>query len=222
MCLLACCPLFPRGGVRGAVVCLPPVFGGVGRSPPSGLACRQRCGGRREARGSPVVSTFIFCRWLRSSGAVESRLWRWVPRPPGAQGKAMAARGARSSGGSGAAGGRRWAPGRGPPWWPYWNLMRSSPMRAWGRMLGIHSMMKGVGSFCVGEVFPGGGEIQSVGSPSKGGPRFVWLWGWVFSGSEEGVLPSVERVSVCGGLCFPRPPPVCWGPLSSAEPISSV
>lgn len=43
-----------------------------------------------------------------------------------------------------------------------------------------------------------------------------------FSGSEEGVLPSVERVSVCGGLCFPRPPPVCWGPLSSAEPISSV
>lgn len=181
MCLLACCPLFPRGGVRGAVVCLPPVFGGVGRSPPSGLACRQRCGGRREARGSPVVSTFIFCRWLRSSGAVESRLWRWVPRPPGAQGKAMAARGARSSGGSGAAGGRRWAPGRGPPWWPYWNLMRSSPMRAWGRMLGIHSMMKGVGSFCVGEVFPGGGETQSVGSPSKGGPRFVWLWGWVFS-----------------------------------------
>lgn len=65
-----------------------------------------------------------------------------------------------------------------------------------------------------------GGERESVGSPSKGGPRFVWLW--VFSGSEEGVLPSVERVSVCGGLCFPRPPPVCWGPLSSAEPISSV
>ena len=39
-------------------------------------------------------------------------------------------------------------------WCPYSNLMRSSPMRLLGRMLGIHSMMNGVGSFWSADVFP--------------------------------------------------------------------
>lgn len=70
------------------------------------------------------------------------------------QGKVMVVRGASSKGWS--SGGRwSWYSATCPfRWWPYSNLIRSSPILDWGRISGIHSMMKGVGSFWSGDVLP--------------------------------------------------------------------
>lgn len=75
--------------------------------------------------------------------------------------------------------------------------MRSSPMRDWGRMLGIHSMMKGVGSFCVGDVFPVGGVGMHWPRlfPSSPGARLLVV-------GLSGGLPRMGWQAVGAALSF--------------------
>lgn len=151
------CPHF--GGLPSALplwgspIC-PPHFGGLSLVSPQ------------------TLSTPWGCRFIPG-------LLPGVPEPlslsrGGAQGKVRVPRGGRGSG-EGSEGGVPRAGGgcRGPPWCPYWNLRRSSPRRERGRMSGIHSMVNGVGSFCVGDVCPGGrghGGVAAAGLGPEGTP----------------------------------------------------
>lgn len=44
-------------------------------------------------------------------------------------------------------------------WWPYSNFILSSPILDFGKISGIHSITKGVGSFCSGVALPAEREM---------------------------------------------------------------
>lgn len=126
-------------------------------------------GGSRARRGvkTHAVCHDSFILFVSRSGAADLSA--------AAQGKGTAARAGRSSGASSPGGARcRSGGARRAPRRPYWKRSRSSPTRARGRMSGIHSMTKGVGSFWAGDVVPGGARVALEPPVRAGGVLYFY------------------------------------------------